>query len=138
MRVLLAEDHTTNQRVVALILEPLGVDLTIVGDGKQALDLAKSGGFDLILMDVQMPEMDGLTATRLLREHETASGLARTPVISLTANALPEHVEASLAAGSDRHLAKPIRPDTLIAAVTAFAPGSGATAQPPEPVALRG
>lgn len=120
-RVLLAEDHPTNQRVVALVLEPLGVDLTIVGDGVQALEAARGGGYDLVLMDVQMPEMDGLTATRRLREHEAATGQPRTPVVSLTANALPEHVEASLAAGSDRHLAKPIRPDALIAAVMELA-----------------
>ncbi len=121
LRILLAEDHATNQRVVALILEPLGVDLTIVGDGAQALEQAMTSRFDLILMDVQMPEMDGLTATRKLRAHEAAQGLERTPVISLTANALPEHVEASLAAGADRHLAKPIRPDTLIGAVSEIA-----------------
>ncbi|HEY0052772.1 MAG TPA: ATP-binding protein, partial [Caulobacteraceae bacterium] len=116
-RILLAEDHPTNQRVVALVLEPLGVDLVIVDDGAKALDHAIIGGFDLILMDVQMPEMDGLTATRLIRAHEAETGARRTPIVSLTANALGEHVVASLEAGADLHLAKPIRPDALIATV---------------------
>jgi CheY-like chemotaxis protein len=69
-------------------------------------------------MDVQMPVMDGLTATRAIREIERSTGRARTPIVSLTANAMPEDVRRSLDAGSDAHLAKPVRPDTLIEAVT--------------------
>jgi CheY-like chemotaxis protein/anti-sigma regulatory factor (Ser/Thr protein kinase) len=127
LRVLLAEDHPANRQVVSMILATLGVDLTAVDNGEAALNAAKAGRFDVILMDVQMPEMDGLTATRLLRAHEAVTGLARTPVISLTANAMPEHIEASLAAGADRHLAKPIRPDVLIEAVVELTNGgSGA------------
>ena len=114
MRVLLAEDHPTNQRVVALVLEPLGVDLTIVDNGRKAVEAAAQRAFDVILMDVQMPEMDGLTATRLIRRHEAATRSPRTPIVSLTAHALGDHVTASLAAGSDLHMAKPIRPEVLI------------------------
>jgi len=121
LRVLLAEDHPTNQRVVAMVLESLGVELTIVENGADALAAATSQPFDIVLMDVQMPQMDGLTATRLLRQHEREHNLPRLPVISLTANAMDEHVAASLAAGSDLHLAKPIRPDALIGAVLAHA-----------------
>ena len=73
-RVLLAEDHPTNQKVARLILEAAGVDLTIVENGRQAVEAVAAGGFDLVLMDMQMPEMDGLTATRLIREAETAAG----------------------------------------------------------------
>lgn len=114
LRILFADDHQINRKVVALILEPLGVDLTGVEDGALAVEAFRNGAFDLVLMDVQMPVMDGLTATRAIREFERSTGRARTPVISLTANAMPDDVRRSLDAGSDLHLAKPIRPDKLI------------------------
>lgn len=117
LRILFADDHQVNRQVVALILEPLGVDLTGVEDGALALEAYTNGAFDLVLMDVQMPVMDGLTATRAIREVERSTGRARTPIISLTANAMPDDVRRSLDAGSDIHLAKPIRPDRLIDAV---------------------
>lgn len=117
LRVLYADDHAVNRQVVKMILEPLGVDLTLVENGREALDILTASAFDIVLMDVQMPEMDGLTATRLLRTHETASGLSRTPVISLTANAMPDDVGRSLAAGADLHLPKPIRPAKLLEAI---------------------
>ena len=124
VRVLLAEDHPTNQKVVQLILEAAGVELTVVGDGREALSAMNGGGFDLVLMDMQMPDMDGLSATRLLRETEAALRLPRTPVVMLTANALGEHVEASLKAGADRHLAKPIRAAELLAVVETLTDGA--------------
>lgn len=116
-RVLLAEDHPTNQKVVRLILEAVGVELSVVDNGRQALDLLQTRDFDLVLMDMQMPEMDGLTATAALRAREQATGAARTPVIMLTANALDEHVQASAQAGADRHITKPIRADSLLRAM---------------------
>ena len=119
VHILLAEDHPTNQRVVRLILEAAGVRLDIVETGVAALERLAAQSYDAVLMDMQMPEMDGLTATRLLRERERTLGLARTPVIMLTANALDEHVHASLAVGADAHLAKPVRADSLLAAVAA-------------------
>jgi signal transduction histidine kinase/ActR/RegA family two-component response regulator len=124
LKVLLAEDHPTNQRVVRLILEAVGVDLSVVENGALALDAFAQGGFDLVLMDMQMPEMDGLTATAELRALEQAAGLPRTPVIMLTANALDEHVQASLAAGADMHLAKPLRADELLDAIALLTCGS--------------
>jgi signal transduction histidine kinase/ActR/RegA family two-component response regulator len=117
--VLLAEDHPTNQRVVRLILEAAGVRLDVVENGRLALERLAEQPYDLVLMDMQMPEMDGLTATKLLRGQEIAAGGRRTPVIMLTANALDEHVRASLEAGADSHLSKPVRADTLLAAVAA-------------------
>ncbi len=117
LRILFADDHPVNRQVVALILEPLGIELTEVEDGAMALEAYSNGTFDLVLMDVQMPVMDGLAATRAIREIERSTGRARTPIISLTANAMPEDVRRSLDAGSDSHLAKPIRPDKLIEAV---------------------
>jgi signal transduction histidine kinase/CheY-like chemotaxis protein len=116
-RVLLAEDHPTNQKVVQLVLDSVGIEPVIVDNGALALDALAAGPFDVVLMDMQMPEMDGLTATAALRARERELGLPRTPVIMLTANALDEHVKASLDAGADLHLAKPIRPDTLIEAI---------------------
>ena len=117
LRVLYADDHAVNRQVVTMILEPLGLNLTLAENGSEALELIKAAAFDLILMDVQMPEMDGLTATRALRVHEAASGRLRTPVISLTANAMADDVRRSLDAGSDLHLAKPIRPAALLEAI---------------------
>ncbi len=117
LRMLYADDHAVNRQVVTMILEPLGVDLTLVENGREALDILTASAFDIVLMDVQMPEMDGLTATRLLRAHEAANGLSRTPVISLTANAMPDDVGRSLAAGADLHLPKPIRPAQLLEAI---------------------
>jgi PAS domain S-box-containing protein len=117
MRVLLAEDHPTNRRVVELILETIGVDLTSVENGQEAVDACADQSFDLILMDMQMPVMDGLTAIRAIRQRETDRGDPRTPIYALTANAMPEHAEASRAAGADAHLTKPIRADTLIEVV---------------------
>jgi signal transduction histidine kinase/CheY-like chemotaxis protein len=116
-RVLLAEDHPTNQKVIQLILDTVGVDLEIVGNGALALDRLKRERFDVVLMDMQMPELDGLAATQAFRAHERASGHERTPVIMLTANAMDEHVQASLASGADRHLSKPIRAEDLLHAM---------------------
>jgi len=117
VRILFADDHEVNRKVVSMILEPLGVDLVQVENGAMAVEAAGASAFDLILMDVQMPVMDGLTATREIRALETRRGTPRTPVISLTANAMPDDIARSLEAGSDLHLAKPIRPDALIQAI---------------------
>ncbi len=116
-RILLAEDHPTNRKVIQLILDTLGVELTMVENGQLALDALAEHPFDIVLMDMQMPELDGLSATRLLREREAATGAGRMPVIMLTANALDEHIKASLAAGADRHLSKPVRAAELIDAI---------------------
>jgi CheY-like chemotaxis protein len=124
LRVLLAEDHPTNRRVVELILGAAGVDLTCVENGAEAVDAWAAGGFDLILMDMQMPVMDGLTATRAIREQERERGLARTPIYSLTANAMPEHARESTQAGADGHLTKPISAEALLRTVATAASGS--------------
>jgi signal transduction histidine kinase/ActR/RegA family two-component response regulator len=123
VRVLLAEDHPVNQQIVRLILEPAGIVLTVVDDGAKALERLSFEKYDLVLMDMQMPVLDGIAATRALRERETDG--SRTPVLMLTANALDEHVEAGQASGADGHLCKPIRPETLLHAV------AGATALTP-------
>ena len=120
VRVLLAEDHPTNQKVVELILDAAGAELVIVENGREALEALSAGSFDVVLMDMQMPEMDGLSATRLWREREAVLQLRRTPVVMLTAHALDEHVEESLRAGADHHLSKPLRAADLLSVVNAL------------------
>ncbi len=116
-RILLAEDHPTNQKVVQLVLGSVGIDPVIVENGREALEALQAARFDVVLMDMQMPELDGLSATSQLRAWEREQAFPRTPVIMLTANALDEHVKASLEAGADQHLSKPIRADALIEAI---------------------
>ena len=113
-RVLLAEDHAVNRRVVQLLLEPAGVELTSVENGALAVEALAAGSFDLVLMDMQMPVMDGLTAIRTIRAAETG----RTPIWALSANALPEHVRASAEAGADGHLTKPVSAEALFEVLT--------------------
>jgi len=118
VRVLVADDHPTNQTVVRMMLESFGVEAVIVDDGAQALELFAAEAFDAVFMDMQMPVMDGLEATRRIRELESLGGRGRTPVIMLSANALPEHQEAGRRAGADSHLAKPVTVDRLLMALS--------------------
>ncbi|HEY0438162.1 MAG TPA: ATP-binding protein, partial [Phenylobacterium sp.] len=129
LRVLLAEDHPINQRVVQLILEPLGVDLTIVGDGAEAVALFRPGLFDLILMDMQMPVLDGLSATRQIRDLERRTGGEATAIAMLTANAMDEHRRQASEAGADSLIAKPVTPDSLIAGIEALLTPAAAPAR---------
>jgi CheY-like chemotaxis protein len=114
--LLLVEDHPTNRQVIQIILGDL-VNLDMAFDGRQGLEAASRLAYDVILMDMQMPIMDGLSATREIRAFEQTSGRPRTPIIMLSANALPEHIQASLQAGADSHLAKPVTADALLEAV---------------------
>ncbi len=113
-RVLLAEDHAVNRKVVELLLGQVGVDLTCVENGAEAVAATAEASFDLILMDMQMPVMDGLTAIRAIRQDERARRTPPTPIWALSANALPEHIQASMAAGADGHLTKPISGAALV------------------------
>jgi two-component system, sensor histidine kinase len=125
LRVLVAEDHEVNQRVISMILDTIGARVTMVENGALAVQAFKDHDHDVILMDTQMPVMDGLTATQTIRALEAASGAVRTPIIAVTANAMSADRSASLAAGSDLHLSKPIRPTALIEALsTVLAGGS--------------
>jgi signal transduction histidine kinase/FixJ family two-component response regulator len=117
LRILVAEDHPTNQKVIQLILEPLGAQVTMCDNGQIALDAFKANSFDIVLMDMQMPVMDGLTATQAIRDHERSLNLARTPVIMVTANAMRQHRDQAIAAGANSHLAKPVTPTSLTMAI---------------------
>ncbi len=115
LRVLLVEDNIINERVAMAMLEKRGCRVSVAHDGGEALAACEAGAFDAVLMDMQMPVMDGLEATRRLREREALAGRLRTPVLAMTANAMDEDRDACLAAGMDDFLAKPIRPDELFA-----------------------
>ena len=118
LRVLLAEDHIINQRLVEVILSPMGVSLTKVTTGEEALRTFMTEDFDLVLMDMQMPVMDGLAATQAIRDFETTRpNRPRTPVIMLSANAMRQHVDEAVSAGADFHLAKPVSLASLRGAV---------------------
>ncbi|MDQ3125272.1 MAG: ATP-binding protein, partial [Pseudomonadota bacterium] len=123
IRVLLADDHPVNRKVVEMILRQANVELTSVENGAQAVQACRDGDFDIVLMDMQMPVMDGLTATREIRLNEAVMGLAHTPIVMLTANALAEHIASAEAAGADRHLAKPFDAAHLLQLVTTLPHG---------------
>ncbi|MFY8209851.1 MAG: ATP-binding protein [Caulobacter sp.] len=116
VRLLLVEDNAVNRELICAMLEPFGVAIETANDGVAGVEAMRQGQYDLVLMDVQMPVMDGLTATREIRALEGARG-ASTPIIAMTANVLPEQVANCLAAGMDDHLGKPISPAKLLEAV---------------------
>ena len=112
MRVLVAEDNMVNQWLIQRLLEKRGHRVTLANNGREAAALAEQESFDLIFMDVQMPEMDGFEATETIRARERKSG-ARTPIIALTAHAMKGDREKCLAGGMDDYLTKPIQPAEL-------------------------
>jgi two-component system, sensor histidine kinase and response regulator len=116
LNILLAEDNPVNQRVAAGILEKRGHTVTAVENGQQALQALKVQRFDLVLMDLQMPEMDGFEATTAIREQERTSG-AHLPIIAMTARAMTGDREWCLAVGMDGYVAKPVNPKELLATI---------------------
>ena len=129
LRILLAEDKFFNQLLARKILEKRGHVVRIAADGQQALSMLAQDQFDLVLMDVQMPNIDGLDATRVIRARERG---ARIPIVALTADAMPEDRARCLSAGMDGYVTKPIDTQTLFqaieAALRACADGSGPAA----------
>jgi signal transduction histidine kinase/ActR/RegA family two-component response regulator len=123
LRVLVADDNPTNRMVAELILATMGASVATVENGRQAVEATAASPFDVVLMDLQMPEMDGLTAIRAIRAREADEGAARTPIVVLSANVMRDHVEASAAAGADGHIGKPFRAEDLITAVIGAANG---------------
>ena len=119
-KILLVEDNPVNQRVAQRILQNLAAEVTIANNGAEALERIADANFDAVLMDCQMPVMDGFTATRRIRELELSSGAKRLPIIALTANVMSEDREKCLAAGMDAHLGKPIEPAQVIEALGRF------------------
>jgi two-component system, sensor histidine kinase and response regulator len=119
-KILLVEDNPVNQRVAQRTLQNLAAEVTIANNGAEALERIAAATFDAILMDCQMPVMDGFTATRRIRELESSRGSKRLPIIALTANVMSEDRENCIAAGMDAHLGKPIEPAQLIEALSRF------------------
>jgi PAS domain S-box-containing protein len=124
LRVLLAEDGVVNQRVVRGLLETRGHEVVVVGTGKEAIEALENDRFDAVLMDVQMPDMDGYEATRAIRETENHRG-GRIPVVALTAGAAREDRHRCLEAGMDVYVSKPIDPRELYEALDAVVPEGG-------------
>jgi signal transduction histidine kinase/AmiR/NasT family two-component response regulator len=116
-RILAAEDNPTNQLILKSLLEPFGVDLTVVVNGREAVEAFRSLDFDLILMDVQMPEMNGVEATTAIRLIEAAGGLAAIPILALSANVMSHQVKEYLEAGMTGFIPKPIEAAKLFAAI---------------------
>jgi signal transduction histidine kinase/AmiR/NasT family two-component response regulator len=118
-RILAAEDNPTNRLILAALLEPFDVQLSFVGDGAEAVEAWASGAFDVILMDAQMPVLNGPDAAREIRARESVQHRPRTPILALTANVMRHHVEAYRAAGMDGIVAKPLQLQDLLAAIAA-------------------
>jgi hypothetical protein len=115
MRVLLAEDNPTNQFVMIRLLKGFAIPVDIANDGAEAVRAASRTRYDLICMDMRMPEMDGLEATRLIRRREGPS--QKVPIVAMTANAFPEDIAACQAAGMTDFVAKPVSKERLVEAL---------------------
>jgi hypothetical protein len=123
LSILLAEDNPVNQKVAVRLLEKRGHNVEIAANGREAIAAAARRTFDVILMDVQMPEMGGLEATGLIRQHEESTGL-HVPIIAMTAHAMAGDRERCLEAGMDDYIPKPIDSKTLYAVLGKFAPAA--------------
>jgi CheY-like chemotaxis protein len=120
-RILLAEDLEDNRDIVTLFLKGTAYELTCAEHGARAVELFQSGTYNVVLMDIQMPVMDGYSATRAIRDWERTQGRPPTPIVALTANAFQDEVDKSLAAGCSSHLTKPIKKKVLLEAIRMYA-----------------
>ena len=119
LRILVAEDNPVNQIVIQTMLQQAGLNPVVVNDGQEAVDAWRTANWDLILMDAQMPVMDGLTAARVIRQEEAGRGGARTPILALTANVMAHHLASYRQAGMDGLVGKPIDAAKLLIAMEA-------------------
>ncbi len=131
LRILVAEDHYLSQKVIRGMLGKLGLKADIASDGQEALALAEKNRYDLILMDCEMPEMDGFEATRRIRQHEQRHALPSTPIVALTAHILKEHKDRSFAAGMNDHLPKPVELNVLRETILRFTNSDGTGSDSP-------
>ena len=126
LRILLAEDNVVNQKVVTSMLQKRGHQVVVDEDGKKAVTAFEGGVFDLVLMDIQMPEMDGFEATAAIREAQKSNG-THTPVVAMTANAMQGNRERCLEAGMDGYIPKPVKARELLRGVEEAVESSGQT-----------
>jgi len=119
LRILLAEDNAVNQKLALRLLERMGYSADVAGDGQQAIDALAAKAYDVVLMDVQMPELDGLEASRRIRRQWPDRAIR---IIAMTANAMAEDRDACLAAGMDDYVSKPIRVEALVGALEKATP----------------
>ena len=122
VRILLVEDNIVNQKLAARLLEKMGYRSDAVGNGKEAVEALQMVPYDVVLMDVQMPEMDGYEATRMIRNPQSKVRNHDVPIIAMTANAMKGDRERCLEAGMDDYLSKPIQPQKLIEVLKTFLP----------------
>jgi CheY-like chemotaxis protein len=127
VRLLCAEDNEVNQMVLRALLEPFEYDLVIVDDGLQALETYKAEAFDLVLLDIQMPVMDGPAAAAAIRLYETQTNRPVIPIIALTANVMADQVQSYLAAGMNQVVPKPLNIDELYGAIQRHLDGAAFT-----------
>jgi two-component system, sensor histidine kinase and response regulator len=120
-RILIAEDNSVNQLLAATLLKKMGHSAHAVGNGREAIDALSSATFDMVLMDCQMPEMDGYQATRAIREREKETG-KHVPIIALTANAMKADQVKSLECGMDDHISKPLKKERLFEVIARWCP----------------
>ena len=132
LRILLAEDNPVNEMVAVRLLEKIGHTVTVVGNGRDAVRISGEEEFGLVLMDVQMPEMDGLEATRAIREREVTTH-KHLPILAMTAHAMKGDRERCMAVGMDGYIAKPIGPAELLAEIERFTRRPEPTPQKPAP-----
>ncbi|HID23102.1 MAG TPA: response regulator [Planctomycetaceae bacterium] len=130
LKILLVEDSTVNQKVALALLKKHGHEVTVAKNGQEAVAAFQKQDFDVVLMDVQMPEMDGYQATEMIRRHEVGTG-RRVPIIAMTAHALKGDRERCLAAGMDDYIAKPIRSRELFETIAAVLRRSEGRTPPP-------
>jgi CheY-like chemotaxis protein len=115
--VLIVDDNPVNRQVMELILDSVGIGHASAEDGREGVEAMKNGSFDAVLMDIQMPVMDGFEATRRIREWEANTERPRAPILIVSANCLPQHVDDGRAAGADAHLNKPVSAAELVNAL---------------------
>lgn len=130
MRVLAAEDNRTNQLVFRKMVGGCDIELVFAGNGREAVELWRSGAPDMIFMDISMPEMDGREAARAIRAEEAARGGPRVPIVALTAHAMDGDEDSILAAGIDHYLTKPLKKAAILARIAEFCPPEARPAVP--------
>ena len=136
LHILLAEDNVINQQLAVRVLTKRGHQVTVVGNGRLAVEALEKQNFDIVLMDVQMPEMDGFEATGAIRQKERATG-SHIPIIAMTAHAMKGDRELCLAAGMDAYISKPVHIEELLQVTEGLTQHSGPIDRNPEPAMLR-